>query len=596
MISAVSNHLWQSTVFAIMAGLLTLAFRKNRAQVRYWLWFSASVKFLIPFSLLLTLGGYLGRSHVTRSMAVPAIPYTVVQVAEPFPADSPSAASPRSHGDWIPIAALSLWACGFAGIGLMRLRGWLRIRAALRSSLPMVAPFPVEVRSSQTLLEPGVVGFFRPILLCPAGIVERLTPSQLDAVLTHELCHVQRRDNLTAAVHMIVEAAFWFHPLVWWISARLMEERERACDEAVLELGSDRQVYAESILKTCQFCVESPLACVPGVTGADLKKRIVRIMTEHLANRLSFGRRLLLAVLGIAVIAGPTVFGLVCAPQIRAQAAQSTGGPLPSFEVASIRPGDPHGEWNLNAGQGGRLDATNITAKTLILIAYEIDETRLGDLPSWAQSRRFTIQAVGPPDMPQLPNRQMAHLNHQMLQSLLATRFSLRIHRATRLLPVYELVVAKGGPKLKVMNKADFVAAGLPYASDTSMIHWMPSKPQEHMTALGAAIPQLALALTRDLGRTVVDKTGLTGRYDFELTWMTSPGELGSLAGGPGFGGGAGADGNGQSTEGVSTSAADSSGPSIFTAIRDQLGLKLESTKGPVETIVIDHIERPSEN
>ena len=83
---------------------------------------------------------------------------------------------------------------------------------------------------------------------------------------------------------MIVEAVFWFHPLVWWISARLMEERERACDEGVLELGSEPQVYAESILKTCEFCVESPLACVSGVTGADLKKRIVRIMTQLTAE------------------------------------------------------------------------------------------------------------------------------------------------------------------------------------------------------------------------------------------------------------------------------------------------------------------------
>jgi len=84
MTSEISNHLWQSTVFAIMAGLLTLAFRKNRAQVRYWVWFSASLKFMIPFSLLLTLGGYLGRSPAARSVAVPAITYTVEQVAEPF--------------------------------------------------------------------------------------------------------------------------------------------------------------------------------------------------------------------------------------------------------------------------------------------------------------------------------------------------------------------------------------------------------------------------------------------------------------------------------------------------------------------------------
>ena len=94
----------------------------------------------------------------------------------------------------------------------------------------------------------------------------------------------------------------------------------------------------------------------------------------------------------------------------------------------------------------------------------------------------------------------------------------------------------------------------------------------------------------------MVDKTGLTGRYDFKLTWMSSPGEMGANPGAPGFAGGAGASGNGQPTQGVSTPAADSSGPTLFTAIQEQLGLKLKSTKGPVEILVIDHVEEPSEN
>src|SRR6202166_2888448 len=111
MLSAVTNYLWDSTVFAIVAALLTLACRKNRAQVRYWLWFSASVKFLIPFSLLLTVGGYLSRSRPASSVAVTPITYTLVQVAEPFSQTPPLAPSPRSPGNWFPIAAVSLWAC-----------------------------------------------------------------------------------------------------------------------------------------------------------------------------------------------------------------------------------------------------------------------------------------------------------------------------------------------------------------------------------------------------------------------------------------------------------------------------------------------------
>ena len=105
------------------------------------------------------------------------------------------------------------------------------------------------MRESAELFEPGVFGVFRPVLLLPEGIIEKLTAAQLQAILAHELCHVRRRDNLATAMRMLVEAMFWFHPLVWWMGARLVEERERACDEEVLRKGSDPRTYAEGILK-----------------------------------------------------------------------------------------------------------------------------------------------------------------------------------------------------------------------------------------------------------------------------------------------------------------------------------------------------------
>jgi TonB family protein len=111
---------------------------------------------------------------------------------------------------------------------------------------------------------------------------------------------------------------------VWWMGARLVEERELACDEEVLQLGNPPSIYAESILKTCEFCVGSPLPCVSGVTGAELKKRIVRIMTPTLAEKLSPTRRLLLASVGIAAVAGPVLFGLWNTPRVRAQSPQAS--------------------------------------------------------------------------------------------------------------------------------------------------------------------------------------------------------------------------------------------------------------------------------
>ena len=117
-------------------------------------------------------------------------------------------------------------------------------------------------------------GLRRPVLLLPAGIMDRLTPPQLKAIMAHELCHIRRRYHVATAIHMGVETLFWFHPLVWWLGARLMEERERAGDEEVLLAGSEPQVYAEGILKICGLYLESPSPFVSGMTGANLRKRI----------------------------------------------------------------------------------------------------------------------------------------------------------------------------------------------------------------------------------------------------------------------------------------------------------------------------------
>src|SRR5207247_2637540 len=138
-------------------------------------------------------------------------------------------------------------------------------------------------------------------------------------VIAHELCHVRRRDNMAAAIHMFVEALFWFHPLVWWIKVRLIDEQERACDEEVLGLVGDPQVYAESILKICEFYLNSPLMCVSGITGSNLKKRIENIMMNRIGLRLSFSRIALLAIAALTTLAGPIAIGIVHATARTAQ-------------------------------------------------------------------------------------------------------------------------------------------------------------------------------------------------------------------------------------------------------------------------------------
>src|SRR5262249_44217189 len=148
---------------------------------------------------------------------------------------------------------------------------------AARGASPLQVELPdssVRVMSCSAPLEPCVSGLLRPMVLLPNGIIDRLTPDQLRVILAHELSHVRRHDNRTAAIHMIVEALFWFYPLITWIGKRLLEARERACDEEVLQAGQEPEVYAQGILNVCKFYLESSPVCAAGVTGSNLGRRI----------------------------------------------------------------------------------------------------------------------------------------------------------------------------------------------------------------------------------------------------------------------------------------------------------------------------------
>ena len=166
MIAGRTNHLWQSTVFAILAALLTLAFRKHRANVRYWLWFSASLKFFVPFSLLIGLGSHVRWAPATKAIAPPAVSIAIEQVSEPFPETVSFTPMAPGRSDWAPVAMLAAWACGFAAIALIRLRGWLRIRAAVGASVPMDIPAAVAVRASQGCWSLASLDYFAPFSLC----------------------------------------------------------------------------------------------------------------------------------------------------------------------------------------------------------------------------------------------------------------------------------------------------------------------------------------------------------------------------------------------------------------------------------------------
>jgi bla regulator protein blaR1 len=573
------DHLWQSTLFAAAAGLLTLAFRKSRARARYWLWLTASVKFLVPFSLLVALGSQvewraaqvgpqLELSFAIEQVSVPA-------VHAPLP--------PIHHASLLPEALLAVWALGFAAVLFRWFVRSRALRGARRSASPLETRGTMQILSSPALLEPGVFGIRRPVLLLPAGITERLNSAQLEAIFAHELCHVRRRDNLAAAIHMLVEAIFWFHPLVWWLGARLVAERERACDEEVLQSGRDPQVYAEGILTVCKHYLESPLPCVAGVTGSDLKRRIEAIMTRRIGRELTIAGKLLLAGAGTLALAVPLAIGLLHAPTLRAQTSSAAEPPL-KFEVASIKPSDPSERGTIiQFAPGGRLVVKNAPLKSLVTLAYDVQDFQISGGPTWVSTARYDVtakaDAVTAEDDPHKiktdEQREKFQQRQRMrIQALLADRFQLKIGRTTKELPIYALKVAKNGPKLQESKEED--------GNQFQGVRM--SRPGD-VTAGKVGMQFLTRILAHSVGRPVIDQTGLTGKYDFKLEWTPDQNQPGGL-GGPG----PGPDGA------LRPPPVDPNGPSIFTAIEEQLGLKLESQKGPVEMLTIDAVEKPSEN
>ncbi len=361
MSDALLDHLWQSTLFACAAAALALAFRQNAASVRFKILLTASLKFLLPFPLLVLLGAYLHGSTVPAAGArgaTPQWPLVAGRIMSPAsfaklnfgPAIDPDAtaeiSAPRdpptgstapaapAWSHWVPANwhwsigtwLLLAWSIGSAVLLLRWLSQWIKLRAVVAAATPLDIEAPIPVREAATAFEPGICGIFAPILLLPRGIGMRLTSTELDAVLEHELCHWWRRDNLTGSLHMLVAVLFWFHPLVWWLGWRMVIERERACDEEVIQSGTARQVYADAILKVCRFYLEPPLLCAAGVSGGTLRQRIEDIMTNQVGMGLHFAKRCLLSAAAAAAIAGPVALVLALGPQRLVQAQDAMAG------------------------------------------------------------------------------------------------------------------------------------------------------------------------------------------------------------------------------------------------------------------------------
>lgn len=427
-----------------------------------------------------------------------------------------------------------------------------------------------------------------------AGISDRLDDAHLDAILAHEVWHVRRNDNLAAAVHMVVEAVFWFHPLVWWLGARMVDERERACDEEVLQLGSQPQVYAESILKICEFCVGSPLPCVAGVTGSDLKKRIANIMNRNIASKLNFGKKLLLSTAGVVAITLPITFGLAKPAHSQPQSSSENMGAQTfaftrGYQQVSVTLGE--------AGNGiiqsrilfkpDSLMAKNQTLQELLKLAYGIQASQISGGPDWLATALFNVEAklddATVAELKKLSPEQQKLERDLMFQNLLADQFKIALHRESRLLPAQVMVIAKNGPKVQPAKPGDTYPNGIKGPDGVPAgAHKFNFGPDG---VIVQALPMSFVAnnLAIHLGQPVVDRTGLTGDYDFTLKF--SPESVTTVHDhGP----------NGAKETTMPVNSLSAHNAMLLAAVEEQLGLKLEEQTIPLPVLVIDRAENPS--
>jgi bla regulator protein BlaR1 len=319
----------------------------------------------------------------------------------------------------------------------------------------------------------------------------------------------------------------------------MVAERERACDEEVLQMGCEPAAYVEGILKVCRFCMGSPLPCTSGVTGADVKKRLRAILTGSIARELTVGKKVVLAAVALAVLSAPIVIGVLTAPTIQAQNARGV-----EFEVASIKPSSPGtiGPTIYNSTRE-RFAIDGISLKGLIAYGYDVRDFQVSGGPGWVDSDQYDIVAKPQGDI-------TSQSILEMTRNLLAERFNLRLHRETKEMTAFSLTVAKGGAKLQRSEGS----AGPEIRGGKG-----------RLVARNVTLEMFAAQLAgRALGRPVLDHTDLDGKFDITLDW--APDERPDL------------------------------GPSLFTAMQEKLGLKLVAEKSTVEVLVIDNVERPSAN
>lgn len=319
LVREVGQHIWQSTLFALLALVALRLMAKAEARLRLTVYWIAMLKFILPAAAVTAVVEWAGLDS-TSLQNLPAVPL-IAMVAQPEIEETVMVRAVSSTklllivlgGVWATgvILSLSIWLTRH-----MRHKSGIKAQRVLEYGAEAEAFKEAErrlgVRSRVALIEadgidePAVVGLVAQRVVMPAWLSSRLSYEEMVAVLGHELAHVHRRDNLSGLLQTVIKALFWFHPLVWSLDAGIRLEREHACDERVVRGGSNPETYASGILKICKYSVGwQQCAAASYVTGTDLQRRIRNIMSDH-KNAGVFERALIAgtALIFIVMVAG----------------------------------------------------------------------------------------------------------------------------------------------------------------------------------------------------------------------------------------------------------------------------------------------------
>jgi bla regulator protein blaR1 len=484
----------------------------------------------------------------------------------------------------------------------INLRGLYRLRKASDAItdaglLANVARFGRRVRlcRNDAIGSPVPWGIVRHIILLPAAF-EELPADSRDAVISHELAHIQAHDFLMRGLAEIARALIWFQPLVWIVRRQLREEQELACDDCVLAAGGKPSAYAKLLLDwDARPGIDSSIAV--GITHRScLKRRLYALLETDLRRDKIAGAgvagALFLALAAALPLAALTFTQAVPVRLAQAQTTPAQSQARPRFDVVSIKPckpgaagGDGSSPGRLHIGCGILAGADNVG---LIQVSYNryasgrLTSEKMIPIeggPDWIHSERFEISAKAESQ----PSIQM--MQGPMMRMILEDRFKLRIHRESRQGPVYELAVGKGSPKLKPLREGICIpvvlGGALPLVPDGQHLCSRMVSPRGNVDIEGGTLVELADLLGMVLDRPVIDKTGITTNVEIHLAF--SPED--SAAPRPVT-----------AEPGASAAVASADAPGVFQAIQEQLGLRLVPARGPVDVLVIDHIERPSAN